>query len=147
MSSAYLYLEFNYTAQGLAQTLGSGGRSWHQNVNFYTTVMFYTQNTQFSMFYQTVVVGGVRPLSAIHRRQNIGMLKGNRTHHVRPIRKRRAGKQNFTQVSPCANWCSLPQLSQFFEISTLFCPNGLKWCPPELPYRAGDIVYLHFFFN
>ena len=26
--------------QGPAQRLVSGGRSWHQNVNFYTTAMF-----------------------------------------------------------------------------------------------------------
>ena len=38
--------------QGPVQRLVSGGRSRHQNVNFYTTAMFFTQNTQFSMFFQ-----------------------------------------------------------------------------------------------
>ena len=44
---------------------------------------------------------------------------------VRPVRKCRAGKQNFNQVLPWANYCGFPQVPQFFEIPTLFCPNGL----------------------
>ena len=37
-----------------------------------------------------------------------------------------AGKQNFTQVLPWANKCRLPQVSQFFKIPTLLCPNDLN---------------------
>ena len=41
-------------------------------------------------------------------------------HSVHPMRKRRAGKHNFTQI---------------LQIPTLFCPNGLK-----MTSRAVDMV-------
>ena len=38
-----------------------------------------------------------------------------------------------------------PQVSQFFEIPTLFCPNGLNDVLQNfLIARAVDIVYFHF---
>ena len=45
---------------------------------------------------------------------------------VRPMRKRRVGKQNFTQVLPWPGQTSVHPGISILEIPTLFCPNGLN---------------------
>ena len=67
-----------------------------------------------------------------------------RNFHFHP---RRAGKQNFTQVLPWANNCSLPRVSQFIEIPTLFCPNGLNDGLQNffIGQWTWSILFLHFF--
>ena len=61
--------------QGSGQTLYMVGGLGIKNAIFILQPCFYTQNTQFSMFFATVVVGGVsecwvRPPSSAHRDQN-----------------------------------------------------------------------------
>ena len=59
--------------EGPVQTLDSGERSWHQKRHFIVQPCFYTQNTQFFMFYPTVVVGAIVGRTLIY---------GNSTLHL-----------------------------------------------------------------
>ena len=66
---------------------------------------------------------------------------------VRPMRKCWAGKQNFTQVLPWVNYCSLSQVSHFFENPTLFCPNGLNDVLQNFLIGQSIFIFCIFFTN